>query len=222
MSAGSWTSARHWTVCTVVLAGHLGALLLMTHYRPIQKRNPVGSPMEVVLIPQMEDSSAGASVGTELRPPRGRSTHVLPPAPRPPSVGVPTPTDDRPNAITDWDAAARRASDDVLREERERAERRSFNHAYPTPVLPQQPGIFGSEAANHRAGLVEGGGTQFWVTDNCYFDIPRGVPPPPMPGNLRMPTLPICKPPPTGGGENMFQNMTPDYLMKSPVTQASK
>jgi len=201
MSAGDWRSVRHWTVCTVVLAGHLGALLLISHHQSIQQRNLAGSPMEVVLIPQLEDSSARASVGTKLGPSRGRSTHVLPPAPRPPPEGVPTPTDDRPNVITDWGAAARPASDDVLREEREQAERRSFKHVYPTPALPEQPGIFGSEEANHRADRVEGGGTQFWVTDNCYFDIPRGVPPPPVSGNLRMPTPPTCKPPPTGGGE---------------------
>src|SRR5689334_4501239 len=75
MSAGDWRSVRRWTVCTVVLAGHLGALLLTSHHQSIQQRNLTGSPMVVVLFPQLEDSSAGASVGTKLRASRGRSTH---------------------------------------------------------------------------------------------------------------------------------------------------
>jgi hypothetical protein len=62
---------------------------------------------------------------------------------------------------------------------------------------------------------------RYWVTENCYFDIPRGFPPPPIPGEFHLLT-PQCKPPPTGGGDNMFDVATPDYLRKPWSEPASK
>jgi hypothetical protein len=74
-------------------------------------------------------------------------------------------------------------------------------------ALPDKPGVFGSEQQNHRAGQVEDG-QRFWVTDGCYFDIPRGSPPPRMAGEFHLLT-PTCQPPATGGGDKMFQHLKP-------------
>jgi hypothetical protein len=82
------------------------------------------------------------------------------------------------------------------------------------PEKPAPPGIFGSEAANRRAGTVEqfdDGAERYWVSDNCYFDADRRPPPIAFAGQVRLMTR-SCKPPPTGGGDRMFEQLTPDYL----------
>jgi hypothetical protein len=213
MSAGNWPSVRHWTTCTVVVAGHLGVLFLLIQDRSIRGDELPERSLEVVLIPRPEDSqptAAPARKAIRVRP--EHSTHAAA-APSAPLASAP-PADVQPpaNAITDWAAAAQAGADDFLRQERDKAGRRSFEHEFPVPAPAPKPGVFGSDEENHRAGRVEDG-TRFWVSDNCYFDVPRGPPPPPLVGQHQMPLLPTCKPPPTGGGERMFE----DLLKKPPA-----
>jgi hypothetical protein len=225
MSAGGGASARQWTVFAVVVAGHLGALFLavVSHHRPIRENTAEWS-MQVVFISQSEDSEPSAKKPTRktMRALHGRATHAAPSVPSAPLEGTPPRISDQGvNAITDWDAVAHDAADAVLRREREKAEHHSFEHAFPTPPAPHKPGIFGSQKENQRAGRVEEDGTRFWVTDNCYFDVPRGTPPSRMAGEFHLLTR-TCKPPPTGGGDRMFEDLTPDYLRRLPAAQPSK
>jgi hypothetical protein len=105
--------------------------------------------------------------------------------------------------VTDWSATAHDAAAAIL----ERSQRKPvFSH--PPPDV--KPGVFGSLEQNHRAGTVEDG-TRYWTTDNCYFDFPRGFPPRLMAGEVRLKT-PVCKPPPTGGGSHMFDDLKPQSL----------
>lgn len=113
-------------------------------------------------------------------------------------------------SITDWESQAQAAAEEVLREEREKEKQRTFSHTFPATPAHGNGGVFGSEKENRRAGLVEGG-EDFWVTDNCYFDFPRLPPLPHAAGEFHLLT-PVCKPPPTGGGGNMFQALRPEYM----------
>jgi len=118
------------------------------------------------------------------------------------------------SSITDWSAEAHAAAADTLEQERQKSRRRSFTDTPTAPLAPDSPSIFGSQQQNRRAGQVEGG-TRFWVTDNCYYDVPRGTPPPRMAGEFHLLT-PTCKPAPTGGGERMFEHLKPESLKSLP------
>jgi hypothetical protein len=56
---------------------------------------------------------------------------------------------------------------------------------------------------------------RFYVTDNCYYEYDRAPRPPPTALDNRLKT-PACKPPPKGGGDAMFKDLTPDYLKTLP------
>jgi hypothetical protein len=114
--------------------------------------------------------------------------------------------------LTDWDAAAHDAIAHMLdRAQRKPGERRSGRGP---ELTDDKPGVFGSAKENHHAGTVEDG-TRFWVTDNCYYDFPRGFPPSRMAGEFHLRTR-TCKPPPTGGGEHMFEELKPESLRTPP------
>lgn len=132
---------------------------------------------------------------------------------------VPTPSLDENSitpSLTDWSTEAHLAASDTLERERQKVAKHSFAHPTTAPDTPHQAGAFGSSQENHRAGQVEEG-QRFWVTDNCYFDIPRGTPPPRMAGEFHLLTR-TCKPPPTGGGDRMFEHLKPDSAKQLPRT----
>jgi hypothetical protein len=151
----------------------------------------------------------------------------IPRAPRttseqPKALEVPPPENipaEKPStAITDWAEAARSTARDFAARERAKSELRSFDHKFKEPEEEEKPGIFGSEKRNHRAGLVEqgeGNSERHWISDNCYMDFTRDPPPPPNQPGAR--TNPVkCKPPPTGGGDHMFDALKPEYLKRLP------
>jgi hypothetical protein len=142
-----------------------------------------------------------------LPPPSPRAPIAIPPDIRPIS------SDSAPT-ITDWSSAAHAAAADTLERERQGSPTSPFTHTPREPDPPGKPGIFGSEQLNHRAGQVDGG-TRFWVNDNCYFDVPTGSPPPRMAGEFHLLTR-VCNPPPTGGGDKMFEDLKPDAMKKLP------
>lgn len=208
-------SARQWAVSAVVIAGHLGAWLLLTQHRWARETSASGSPLQVILIRQWAPvKPPAADVPTPNDTTRRPSARPLLPGSRAPiEVAPPEPevSEEPTNAITDWNAAAHDAAEGLLRREREKAAQHPFDHVFPAPAPPQAPGMFGSLRENHRAGRVEDG-QRYWVSDNCYFDAPRGPPPPPLVGEVQPPPVPHCKPPPTGGGERMFDEFKPGYL----------
>jgi hypothetical protein len=125
---------------------------------------------------------------------------------------------DATGAITDWQSEASAAARDAVRRETEAGAQREFSHRFPVPAAPDAAGVFGLEKKNRRAGLVEGG-ENFWVTDDCYYDFPRTAPLTHAAGEFQLLT-PVCKPPPTGGGADMFKDVTPGYLKREPVLQS--
>jgi hypothetical protein len=119
-------------------------------------------------------------------------------------------------AIRDWEGEAHAAARDTVRRETDGAVIREFSHRFPLPAAPDAPGVFGLEKENHRKGVVEGGEV-FWVTDDCYYDFPRAALLSHAAGEFHLMTL-DCKPPPTGGGTDMFKELTPKYLTSEPGT----
>jgi len=211
-------------VCTVVVAGHLGAILLMIHSRSVRREEATEASLQVILMRQMERAGPTAEAPARkaqqaqrtLRASHGAAsaTRVRPPE------GAPSPTEPPVNEITDWGAAAQDAAEDVLKRERVEGGRRAFGHVFPAPAVPVKPGVFGSDSENHRAGRVDDDGQVFWISDNCYYEFPRGGPPFPL--EFRRPRLPACKPPPTGGGSNLFEDLTPPYLKRPPTPAAPR
>jgi len=147
--------------------------------------------------------------------PRQRQ-EAKPPEPSPPTAQPST-------AITDWAEQARAAAEDHLKRERAKSQLRAFSHDFAQPEEPEKSGVFGLQKRNRHAGMIEpgwGGTERHWVTDNCYFEFPRGAPPPPpMAGDIKMNGL-RCKPDPTGGGEHMFDHLKPEYLKPPPPKPA--
>ncbi len=108
----------------------------------------------------------------------------------------------------DWSSEARAAARDIV------AGIKSAKGSG-TDQVAGKAGVFGSQAENHRAGMVEGG-SRYWVTDDCYYDFPRGLPPPArLAGEFHLLTR-TCKHPPTGGGAEMFDALKPESL-RAPI-----
>jgi hypothetical protein len=185
-------------VLVAIVAVHIAVVYVLDRgfIRP-QTVRPVA--MSVTFISEPRPLPARQEISPpELAPVRPR---LLPSAPP-----IETPSE----AITDWVAEAQRAAEDTVK--REVKTPRAFTHVFPEAAAPDKPGLFGSQQQNRRAGRVDGG-TDFWVSDNCYFEFPRDKPPPGSAGTFHLLT-PTCKPPPTGGGGNLFKDLTPDDLKK--------
>jgi hypothetical protein len=116
------------------------------------------------------------------------------------------------NAITDWYAQAHSVAEDALENERKKAAKRAFEHKMPSAQERAPTSIF-DPLPVRRAGTWDGP-DRFYVTDNCAYEWDRAPRPPPTLLDNRLKT-PVCKPPPKGGGDAMFKDLTPDYL-KSP------
>jgi hypothetical protein len=145
-----------------------------------------------------------ANVRTKLR----RAT--VPPADLPKQIHPDaTPS----NAITtDWYAEARAVAEEAIAKERNKS-KRAFEHKMPSAREPAGNSIFAPPPVR-RAGSWDGP-DRFYVTDNCYYEFDRTPRPPPTLLDNRLMT-PVCKPPPKGGGDAMFKDLTPDYLKTLP------
>ena len=202
-------STRHAVFVVVVAAHALVIYVIERCLAPPRTRTPTESPaMVVTFLQELRLPPSPDSAQPAPRAALGEPANDIQPTPDQPPQEQPT------NAITDWSAQARAAAAETLRRQREQKEQRAFLHSFAEPVAPVNPGIFGSESANRRSGLVEGG-ERFWVSDNCYFDFPRHPPLPHAAGEFHLLTR-ECKPPPTGGGSELFKDLSPDYLKASP------
>jgi hypothetical protein len=201
----------------VAVLGHLGVLFLLTHGRPLRKPTSDDGSMQLISIAPAEPQEVAP------KPPDRTLTPKIPEQPRRlaplarPTLSRPVQSpepqkDESPRgAITDWEALAHDAADAILKHAGEAAQRRSFVHEFAPPPDPEKPGIFGSEKENHRAGRVDGDGTLFWTSDNCYEEIPRLQPLLRYAGEFHL-VVPTCKSPPTGGGTHMLDDLTPEAL----------
>lgn len=144
-----------------------------------------------------------------IAPDRNASLPEAPSAPGMPLAPGPTPS----TAIPNWRSEARMAAIETMRLETEGNLRLSFSKESSDRTPPERGGVFGTEAVNHRSGILEGGQI-FWVTDDCYFDFSGAA------WESRGEAVHLltraCKPPPTGGGPTMFKSLTPDYMKDAP------
>jgi hypothetical protein len=120
------------------------------------------------------------------------------------------------NAITDWNSTAQSVAEDTVERERDQASKRAFEHKFPS-TQAEKPSIF-DPLPVRRAGTWDGP-DRFYVTDNCYYEYDRAPRPPPTALDNQLKT-PTCKPPPKGGGDEMFKDLTPDYLKGLPQPKA--
>jgi hypothetical protein len=117
------------------------------------------------------------------------------------------------NAITDWYGEAHSVAEDMLEKDRAKSAHRAFQHKMPAAQEREKNGIF-DPLPVPRAGSWDGP-DRFYVTDNCYYEYDRAPRLPPTLLDNRLKT-PVCKPPPRGGGDAMFKDLTPDYLKTLP------
>ena len=117
------------------------------------------------------------------------------------------------NAITDWYAQAHSVAEDALENDRKKVAKRAFEHKMPSAQEPAPTSIFDPQPVR-RAGTWDGP-DRFYITDNCAYEWDRAPRPPPTLLDNRLKT-PVCKPPPKGGGDAMFKDLTPDYLKSPP------
>jgi hypothetical protein len=88
----------------------------------------------------------------------------------------------------------------------------------PSAQEPAPTSIFDPQPVR-RAGTWDGP-DRFYITDNCAYEWDRAPRPPPTLLDNRLKT-PVCKPPPKGGGDAMFKDLTPDYLKTLPEPKRS-
>jgi len=137
-----------------------------------------------------------------------------------PLASSPTPSDPdatSSNAITDWYAQAHSVAEDALEDDRNKGEKRAFEHKMPS-TQERDPASIWDPPPVRRAGKWDGP-NRFYITDNCYYEWDRAPRPPPTLLDNRLIT-PVCKPPPKGGGNAMFEDLTPDYLRTLPESKS--
>jgi len=117
------------------------------------------------------------------------------------------------NAITDWYAQAHRVAEDSLENDASKGAKRAFEHKMPSTQERETNSMFDPPPVR-RAGTWDGP-NRFYITDNCYYEWDRATPAPPTLLDNRLKT-PFCKRPPKGGGDAMFEDLTPDYLRTLP------
>lgn len=122
------------------------------------------------------------------------------------------------NAITDWDAQAHSVAEDAIENNRKNAAKRAFEHKMPSAPEGKGSSIFDPPPVR-RAGTWDGP-DRFYISDNCAYEWDRAPRPPPTLLDNRLKT-PVCKPPPKGGGDAMFKDLTPDYLKKLPEPKST-
>jgi hypothetical protein len=157
----------------------------------------------------------GGGAIKEPAPARARTELRRPSPVSPTSIAKQTESEAAPsNAITDWYAEAHEAAGSILEGNAGKGAKRAFEHKMPSAEEREKTSIF-APAPTHRAGTWDGPDS-FYVTDNCRYEYDRAPRPPPTALDNRLMT-PVCKPPPKGGGDAMFKDLTPDYLKVPPA-----
>jgi hypothetical protein len=195
----------------LVLLSH--CLLIFVISRPnTRQRSATPSPSEPLLVFILESIKPRTN-DTPLKQPNPAKAQAEPRRPSAaPLAHLPEPNEPdaaSSNAITDWYGQAHIVAEDALEKARNKSTTRAFEHKMPLPEEREKASIF-DPLPVRRAGTWDGP-DRFYVTDNCFYEFDRAPPPPPTLLDNRLKT-PVCKPPPKGGGDAMFKDLTPDYL----------
>jgi hypothetical protein len=191
-----------------VLLSHC-ILIFVISRQNTRQRSATPAPREPLLVFILETIKARTS-DTPLKEPtpaKARAELKRPSAAPPPEPADPGAASS--NAITDWYAQAHSVAEDAVEKARNKGKTRAFEHKMPSAEEHEKASIF-DPLPVRRAGTWDGP-DRFYVTDTCYYEFDRAPPPPPTLLDNRLKT-PVCKPPPKGGGDAMFKDLTPDYL----------
>jgi hypothetical protein len=195
----------------VVLLSH--CILIFVIGRPNAPRQSASpTPHEPLIVFLLESIKARTNDTTLKEPTPAKARAELRRPSAAPLAHIPEPIDPdaaSSNAITDWYGQAHIVAEDALEKARNKGTTRAFEHKMPLPEEREKASIFDPPPVR-RAGTWDGP-DRFYVTDNCYYEFDRAPPPPPTLLDNRLKT-PVCKPPPKGGGDAMFKDLTPDYL----------
>jgi hypothetical protein len=199
----------------LVLLGHCALILIISRSNATRKSATqiLHEPLFVFFLDSINPKTE-TGAAKESTPPKPRTVLPRPNAESPSDLSKPNVSDPTSsNAIIDWYSEAHTAAEDALEKERNKSPQRAFEHKMPSAAESGKAGIFDPPPVP-RAGTWEGP-DRFYVTDNCYYDYDRAPRPPPTALDHRLQT-PVCKPPPKGGGDAMFKDLTPDYLKTLP------
>jgi hypothetical protein len=199
----------------LVLLGHCILIFVISHSNTAQKSATqiLHEPLVVYFLDSIKAKTEADAIkepapAKTLSRPRHPSTVPLTNLPPPPD-----PDTTSSNAITDWYAQAHSVAEDATENDRKKGAKRAFEHKMPSSQGREPTSIF-DPLPVRRAGTWDGP-NRFYITDNCYYEWDRAPRPPPTLLDNRLKT-PVCKPPPKGGGDAMFKDLTPDYLKALP------
>jgi hypothetical protein len=198
----------------LVLLGHCILIFVISRSNTAQKSaTRVHEPMVVFFLDSIKEKTEADTI-KDPAPTKARSRLRYPSTV--PLAVLPPPTDEdanSSNAITDWYAQAHSVAEDALENDRKKSAKRAFEHKMPRAPEREATSIF-DPLPLRRAGTWDGP-DRFYITDNCAYEWDRAPRPPPTLLDNRLKT-PVCKPPPKGGGDAMFKDLTPDYLKTLP------
>ena len=199
----------------LVLLGHCVLIVVISRSNTAQKYATQirREPLVVYFLDSIKEKTEADTI-KEPAPAKARSRLRYPSTV--PLTNFPPPTDPdatSSNAITDWYAQAHSVAEDALENDRKKGAKRAFDHKMPSAPEREPTSIFDPPPVR-RAGTWDGP-DRFYITDNCHYEWDPAPRPPPTLLDNRIKT-PVCKPPPKGGGEAMFKELTPDYLKTSP------
>jgi hypothetical protein len=199
----------------LVFLSHCALIFIISRPNTTQKSatHVLHEPLFVFFLDRIQ---AKTETDATKEPSPAKARTVLKPQTTVPPTNLSKPTDPdvmSSNAITDWYAQAHSVAEDALEKDRNKGAKRAFEHKMPSAQEREKPSIFGP-APVRRAGTWDGP-DRFYVTDNCHYEYDRAPRPPPTLLDNRLKT-PVCKPPPKGGGDAMFKDLTPDYLKTLP------
>lgn len=202
-------------VFLLVLLGHCVLIFVISRSNTAQNSatHILHEPLLIYFLDSIKEKTEADTI-KETAPAKARSRLRYPSAV--PKIHFPPLTDPdatSSNAITDWYAEAHSVAEDALKNDRKKGAKRAFEHKMPSAQEREATSIF-DPIPVRRAGTWDGP-DRFYITDNCAYEWDRAPRPPPTLLDNRLKT-PVCKPPPKGGGDAMFKDLTPDYLKALP------
>jgi hypothetical protein len=199
----------------LVFLSHCILIFVITRWN-ISQKSATQSYREPLFVFFLSPNKPRLETDGPIEPSPAKARTVLKPRNSAPRASFPSAADPNAtssNAITDWYAEAHSVAEDALERDRNKGAKRAFDHKIPSAEEHEPSSIF-DPLSVRRAGTWDGP-DRFYVTDNCYYEWDRAARPPPTLLDNRLKT-PICKAPPKGGGNEMFKDLTPDYLKTTP------
>lgn len=206
----------------LVLLGHCVLIIIISRSNTADK-SATHILHEPLLVYFLDNAKEKTEADTTKEPPPAKARTRLRYPSMVPLTNFPPATDadadaTSSNAITDWYAQAHSVAEDAIENGRKNGAKRAFEHKMPSAPEGKANSIFDPPPVR-RAGTWDGP-DRFYITDNCAYEWDRAPRPPPTLLDNRLKT-PVCKPPPKGGGDAMFKDLTPDYLKTLPEPKRS-